>query len=88
MQADSSPIRWMWGFRMVVCTGLLFRDHTGGATEEAEEMQPGAFCLPSSTLPMPSSPLSASFTEGDPWDSLGRLGVRAEILGNRSYNPA
>lgn len=32
MQADSSPIRWMWGFRIVVCTGLLFRDHTGEGT--------------------------------------------------------
>lgn len=32
MQADSSPIRWMWGFRIVVCTGLLFRDHTAEGT--------------------------------------------------------
>lgn len=28
MQAASSPTRWMWGFRMVVWTGLLFLDHT------------------------------------------------------------
>lgn len=29
MHAASSPTRWMWGFRMVVWTGLLFLDHTG-----------------------------------------------------------
>lgn len=30
MQAASSPIRWTWGLRMVVCKGLLFLLNTAG----------------------------------------------------------
>ncbi|XP_045070061.1 calcium/calmodulin-dependent protein kinase type II subunit alpha-like [Coregonus clupeaformis] len=37
MQAASSPTRWMWGFRMVVWTGLLFLDHTGGGVAYTQD---------------------------------------------------